>query len=663
MNNVTVGLLAHVDAGKTTFAEQLLFHTEAIRRRGRVDHQDSFMDTHEIEKTRGITVFADQAEFTYKDSRYFLLDTPGHVDFSPEMERCLQVLDYAVVILSAVEGVQSHTETLWQLLRQHRIPVLFFINKTDRAGSDPARVLKEIHELLSPDAMLLPPQPGAAWTDEEMAFLAERNETLLERYLEGKLTDSDCSSALRTMVKRGGIFPCMQGSALLDQGVEEFLHYLDAIVFTEYDYRLPFGGRVYKIRHDARGTRITYIKALQGVLKNRDSLAYGLEPERSSERVTGIRKYNGTDYSAADWAAAGELFAVVGLSGALPGTGVGECTGILEGGLTPTLKSKVLFEPPVHLKELMLVFGQLGAEDPSLNVSWEESLQELHIQVMGGIQLEILEQIVAERFGLRIAFGPPEILYKETITGRVYGCGHFEPLGHYAEVHLLLEAGERGSGITFVNKCHPDDLAVGYQNQIGQHVLESGHHGLLTGSPLTDLKVTLLSGRAHNKHTSGGDFREATHRALRHGLEQAENVLLEPVYELRIRIESGDVGKVMSDIQQAGGSFEPPDLTESKAVITGTAPVASFMNYGARLASMTQGKGSLSLRVSGYQPCHQAEAVIQQRGYNKNADPAYTSASIFCAKGEGYTVPWEEAARHMHITIIQRGNTNHERNH
>ncbi|MEK3904518.1 translation factor GTPase family protein [Paenibacillus sp. FSL R7-0179] len=652
--NITVGLLAHVDAGKTTFAEQLLYHTEAIRSRGRVDHQDTFLDTHEIEKARGITVFADQAEFTYKDARYFLLDTPGHVDFSPEMERCLQVLDYAVVILSAVEGVESHTETLWQLLRQHRIPTLFFINKTDRAGSDPERVLEEIRQLLSGDAMLLPEQPEAEWTEEMKSFLAEREETLLEPYLEGMLTDSGCRIALRSMVKRGEIFPCMHGSALLDRGVSEFLEMLDALTFTEYDHTLPFAGRVYKIRHDARGTRITYIKALQGVLKNRESLAYGAEAEQTSERITGIRKYNGTAYSAADWAAAGELFAVVGLSSVLPGAGVGELQDAQSSGLIPTLKSKVLFKPPVHLKELMHAFGQLGAEDPSLNVSWDEDLQELHIHVMGGIQLEILEQIAAERFQLKISFGPPEILYKETIAGTVYGCGHFEPLGHYAEVHLMLEGGERGSGITFMNRCHPDDLTLGYQHQIEQHLLESGHHGLLTGSPLTDLKITLLTGKAHNKHTSGGDFREAAYRALRQGLEQADNLLLEPVYDLKIRIDPDDVGKVMSDIQQAGGRFNPPDISPSKAVITGIVPAASFMNYGVRLAAMTQGKGSMSLRVAGYEPCHQTGAVVEQRNYNKNADPAYSSASIFCAKGEGYAVPWEEAGQHMHIQAASR---------
>lgn len=651
MNNITIGLLAHVDAGKTTFAEQLLYHTEAIRSRGRVDHQDTFLDTHEIEKARGITVFADQAEFVYRDNRYFLLDTPGHVDFSPEMERCLQVLDYAVVILSAVEGVESHTETVWHLLRQYEIPTLFFINKTDRTGADPQRVLEEIRQLLSSHALMLPQQPEAAWNDGLISFIAERDDKLLEAYLEGELTEAASRKALTAMVKRGEIFPCMQGSALLDQGVDEFLEYLSALTFTEYDYHLPFAGRIYKVRHDEKGTRISYIKATQGVLKNREIISYGQEPDRRSERITGIRKYNGTKYSSADWAAAGELFAVTGLAEALPGAGAGGLTSRQESGLIPTLKSKVLYKPPVHLKELLHAFGQLGAEDPSLNVSWDEELQELHIHVMGGIQLEILEQVMAERFRIPLAFGPPEILYKETITDAVYGYGHFEPLGHYAEVHLKLEPGERGSGNAFINSCHPDDLAVGYQHQIGQYLLESGHHGLLTGSPLTDLKITLLSGRAHNKHTSGGDFREAALRALRQGLEQAGNLLLEPVYDLKIRIDSDYVGKVMSDIQQASGSFDPPEITGSKAIITGTVPVATFMNYGVRLASMTQGKGMLSLKVAGYQPCHQTEAVIEQRNYIKNADPAYSSTSIFCSKGQAYPVPWDEAEQHMHIKV------------
>ncbi|MCE3200974.1 GTP-binding protein [Paenibacillus sonchi] len=650
MKNITIGLLAHVDAGKTTFAEQLLYHTQAIRSRGRVDHKDTFLDTHEIEKARGITVFADQAEFILGGTRYFLLDTPGHVDFSPEMERALQVLDYAVVIVSAVEGVEGHTETVWQLLRSHGIPTFFFINKTDRTGADPQRVFEEIRSGLSSSAWLLPQSESGEISEELKVFLAEREERLLDAYLDGSLNDTGWREAMRSMVREGIIFPCMEGSALQDVGIDVFLDRLKSLTITDYDAGLPFAGRVYKIRHDEKGTRVTYIKALQGVLKVREELKYGASEDAEPERITGIRKVNGLKYVSVDWAAAGELFAVTGLSAVRPGDGVGVLQDRRDSELVPTLKSRVLFEPPVHLKEVLTAFQLLGAEDPSLSVSWDMTLQELHIQVMGQIQLEILEQIMRERFKIPVAFGPPEILYKETIAAPVYGCGHFEPLKHYAEVLLRIEPGERGSGLVFINECHPDDLAVGYQHQVGQYLLESGHHGLLTGSPLTDLRMTLLSGRAHNKHTHGGDFREAALRALRQGLEQAENILLEPVYDLKIRIDTGDLGKVMTDIQQANGSFSPPEITGTKAVITGKVPVATFLNYAVRLAALTQGKGSLSLKVAEYQPCHQTESVIALKNYNKDADPAYPSSSIFCAKGQSYSVPWDEAQAHMHIT-------------
>ncbi|AIQ47125.1 elongation factor G [Paenibacillus sp. FSL R7-0273] len=649
--NITIGLLAHVDAGKTTFAEQLLYHTETIRSRGRVDHKDTFLDTHEIEKARGITVFADQAEFSYGGSHYFLLDTPGHVDFSAEMERVLQILDYAVVIVSAVEGVEGHTETVWQLLRSHCVPTFFFINKTDRTGADPQRVLGEIRQLLSGDAVMLPGLAAGAVGEELRAFLAERDESLFEAYLDGSLDEPAWTDALVKLVRQGKIFPCMAGSALLDEGIGSFLNNLDTLAVTEYDHRLPFAGRVYKVRYDEKGTRITYIKALQGVLKAREELTYGLEQKRISERITGIRRINGAKTVSADWGAAGELFAVTGLTAAGPGEGVGELKDTVSSGLVPALKSKVCFEPPVHLKEVLQAFQQLGAEDPSLNVSWDETLQELQIQVMGQIQLEVLEQVLRERFRIPVTFGDPEIMYMETISNVVYGCGHFEPLGHYAEVHLKLEPGERGSGVTVHNKCHPDHLAVGYQNNIVQVLLEKGHHGLLTGSPLTDVQITLLSGRAHNKHTSGGDFREAALRALRQGLEQAENVLLEPFYDFKIRIHSDHVGKVMSDIQQASGSFAAPEINGETAILTGTVPVATFMNYPIRLASMTQGKGALSLRAGGYQICHQTGHIISMKQYDKNADPAYQSASIFCSKGQAYPVPWNEAAGHMHVKL------------
>ncbi|MDU4697382.1 MAG: TetM/TetW/TetO/TetS family tetracycline resistance ribosomal protection protein [Paenibacillus sp.] len=649
----TIGLLAHVDAGKTTFAEALLYHTQTIRSRGRVDHRDAFLDSHEIEKARGITVFADQAEMTYGASTYFLLDTPGHVDFSAEMERALQVLDYAVIIVSAVEGVEGHTETVWQLLRAYGIPTFFFINKTDRTGADPDRVLEDIRSELSGDVLELTGwAESGQWEDPHKAWLAEREEALLESYLDGSGSDEEWDTHLARLVQEGRVFPCLQGSALLDIGIDTFLSTLERLTHTTYDPMLPFAGRVYKIRHDEQGTRVTFIKALQGELRVRDEMAYGPEKEgvRRTEKVTGLRKYNGQRFVPTDQVSAGVLFAVTGLTEAGSGEAVGALNDPIRTELTPTLQSKVQFEPPLHLKEVLRVFRLLDAEDPTLGTRWNEALQELHIHVMGKIQLEILQQVLRERFQMNITFGTPEILYKETIAAPVVGCGHFEPLGHYAEVHLRLEPGEQGSGVTFVNACHADDLSVGYQNLIGQHVLEREHHGLLTGSPLTDVRVTLLTGRSHNKHTSGGDFREATHRALRQALEQAENVLLEPVYQFKIKVGLEQLGKVLTDIQQAHGRFDPPETGSETAVITGIVPVATFMDYGVELASMTHGKGAITLKSGGYEPCHQAEIVIERKNYNKDADPAYTSASIFCAKGQAYSVPWEEARSYMHVS-------------
>ncbi|WP_036646020.1 elongation factor G [Paenibacillus sp. oral taxon 786] len=648
----TIGLLAHVDAGKTTFAEALLYHTQTIRSRGRVDHRDAFLDSHEIEKARGITVFADQAEMKVGDSTYFLLDTPGHVDFSAEMERALQVLDYAVIIVSAVEGVEGHTETVWQLLRTYGIPTFFFINKTDRTGADPDRVLEDIRRELSANVLDLTTWAAVEQLDEtEKAWIAERDEALLEPFLEGTLSDAAWNEHLIQMVQNGQVFPCLRGSALLDIGIDVFMKALDRLTVTLYDPELPFAGRVYKIRHDEQATRITFIKALQGSLKVRDELTYGPEGEQRTEKITAIRKYNGQRFVQADSVQAGELFAVTGLTSVSSGEGLGALVDPIRRELAPTLQSKVQFEPPLHLKEVLRVFQLLDAEDPTLGTRWDEALQELHIHVMGKIQLEILQQVVQERFGMKITFGPPEILYKETISTPVTGCGHFEPLGHYAEVHLRLEPAERGSGVTFVNACHADDLSVGYQNLIGQHVLEREHHGLLTGSPLTDVRVTLLTGRSHNKHTGGGDFREATYRAIRQALEQAENVLLEPVYHFKIKVPLDQLGKVLTDIQQAHGRFDPPETGEETAVISGVVPVATFMDYPTELAAMTHGKGSIMLKFGGYEPCHQAETIIAQKDYNKNADPAYTSSSIFCAKGQAFSVPWDEAPKHMHASV------------
>lgn len=645
--NKTIGILAHVDAGKTTFSEQLLYHTKSIRQRGRVDHQNAFLDSHIIEKSRGITIFADQASFVFNDSTYFLIDTPGHVDFSPEMERSIQVMDYAIIIVSAVDGIEGHTETVWQLLRKHHVPVFFFINKTDREGADPDQVLEEIRLNFSKDACDIKGfSPNGRMDEELIEFIAERDEALLIQYLESGYDESLWLETFRDMIAAGHIFPCTSGSALQDMGISEFLTQLDQLTISSYADEKLFGAQIYKVRHDENGNRICFLKAFSGTLQVRDKLRYG--PNDLEEKVTQIRLYNGHKFQVVDQARAGELFAIAGLTEASIGDAIGvrqENSGF---DVMPTLKSTVLFDSSLHVKEVLASFNTLGAEDPSLSVYWDEYFQQIQIQVMGAIQLEVLEQVVLERFGHSIQFGEPEILYKETIETAVVGYGHFEPLRHYAEVHLKLEPGKRGSGLHVENACHADALSVGHQNLVLHHLKERDHHGLLTGSPLTDVKVTLVTGRGHNQHTSGGDFREASFRALRQGLEQAQNRLLEPIYRFKIKVDLEQMGKVLSDIQQAHGSFQAPDTKDGKSIIEGRVPVATFMNYSSELAAYTHGKGALNLLFDGYDLCHNEEEVIARIGYVKNADPLYTSTSIFCAKGQGYKVTWDQAKKAMH---------------
>ncbi|WP_411748045.1 GTP-binding protein [Psychrobacillus psychrotolerans] len=636
----TIGILAHVDAGKTTFSEQLLYHTNTIRHRGRVDHQDSFLDSHTIEKNRGITIFADQGIFTYNNSTYYIIDTPGHVDFSPEMERAIQVMDYAIIIISAVDGIEGHTETVWQLLRKHHVPTFFFINKTDYEGTDPTSVLAEIRSTLSENVCDI----TTSFDEELIEFLAERDEVLLETYMDSGFDKDLWTQTLKQMVKENKIFPCASGSALKDIGIVEFLEKLDSLTTTSYKSDDVFAAQVYKIRHDESGNRVTYLKLVNGTLKVRDSVTYN----EQTEKITQIRQYSGNKFKTTDQAIAGELVAVTGLTNASIGDGLGVFAQKTEFDMIPTLKSKVLFDASVHVKEILRCFKLLDAEDPSLRIFWDEYFQEIHVHVMGVIQLEVLEQIVLERFGFHVSFGEPKILYKETIGNSVHGYGHFEPLRHYAEVHLLIESAARNSGITFTNICHANDLSTGNQNLVKHHLFERDHHGLLTGSTLTDVKITLLTGRGHNEHTHGGDFREATYRALRQGLEKAENILLEPFYDFTIKVNMDLIGRILSDIQQAAGSFEPPENSGDNVFIKGRVPVATFMNYSTTFASFTHGKGSLSLVYGGYDRCHNTEEIIDRLGYNKEADPEYTSTSIFCAKGKGYPVYWHEAEAAMH---------------
>jgi len=641
----TIGILAHVDAGKTTFSEQLLYHTKSIRERGRVDHKDAFLDSHDIERNRGITVFADQAVIEFNDSIYTIIDTPGHVDFSPEMERAVQVMDFAILVISAVDGVEGHTETVWQLLQKHKIPTFFFLNKTDRAEANIESIVEEVRVNLTNDVFEMTTSFNEGIMQEDLIeFIAERDEALFEQYMESGYDEELWLITLKKMIKENKIFLCSSGSALKDVGVIDFFEKVDQLTETDYIEGGEFAARVYKIRHDDSGSRVTFLKLLSGKLVVRDEVTYG----EITEKITQIRVYNGHKFKVVNQVRAGEIFAVTGLTEASIGDGVGalEEKSVFE--LIPTLKSKVVFDSNMHVKEVLGCFTILDAEDPSLRVFWDEYFGEIHVHVMGVIQLEVLQQIVKERFKFTVTFEDPKILYKETIETAVTGYGHFEPLKHYAEVHLKIEPAERGSGISFANVCHANDLSTGNQNLIRHHLFERNHHGLLTGSTITDVKITLLTGRGHNEHTSGGDFREATYRALRQGLEQAENVLLEPFYDVKIKVNLDVMGRVLSDIQQAHGSFEPPESIGNQTIIKGRVPVATFMNYSTTFASFTNGKGSLTLKFGCYDKCHNEHQVIEEIGYNKEADPEYSSTSIFCTKGKGYKVPWDEAESAMH---------------
>ncbi|MHA6260826.1 GTP-binding protein [Sporosarcina sp. CAU 1771] len=641
----TIGILAHVDAGKTTFTEQLLYHTKSIRQRGRVDHKDTFLDSHSIEKDRGITVFADQATFFYNDSTYTIIDTPGHVDFSPEMERSIQVMDYAVVLINAVDGIEGHTETVWNLLEKHRVPTFFFINKTDREGADVERVIHEFHRQLTIDTIALSSSFNANKMEEKLIeFIAERDENLFERYMDTGYNDEIWLDTFKSMIRKREAFPCFSGSALQDDGILNFLSSLDMLTTTSYNSEEDFAARIYKIRHDESLNRITFLKLLSGTLKVRDEV----HTNGAIEKITQMRVYNGNKFKAIETAQAGELIAVSGLSSNAIGDGIGTLEDKMLFELIPTLTSKVVFSENIHIKDILKCFTLLDAEDPSLHVIWDSYVQEIHVHVMGVIQLEVLKQIVSDRFQFEITFDEPKIIYKETVNSTVVGYGHFEPLRHYAEVHIKIEPSERNSGISFENVCHSTDLSVGNQNLVRSHLFEQNHHGLLTGSTLTDIKITLLTGRGHNEHTSGGDFREATYRALRQGLEQADNILLEPYYSYKLKIDSDHIGRALSDIQKAHGNFSSPETHADKVIIEGKVPVSTFMNYSRTLASYTNGKGVLRLQFGGYDVCHNSEEVINTFGYNKDADPEYTSTSIFCIHGKGYKVPWDQAKKSMH---------------
>ncbi|MGL4742696.1 MAG: GTP-binding protein [Sarcina sp.] len=643
----TIGIFAHVDGGKTTFSESLLYNTSVIKEKGRVDHKDTFLDNHIIEKERGITVFSDIASFDYKKDKYFLIDTPGHVDFSPEMERAISVLDYAILIISAVEKVQGHTLTIWELLGKYKIPTFIFINKIDRVGANVEDSIEALKCEITENILYM---EDLKFNDDVIENIAEKDDKLLELYLDGEYDEFIWRKSLRNLIKNRKVFPVFKGAALLDIGIKEFFDAFDDLTYTQ-EVQGEFKGRVFKVKYDEKGNKVTFIKALAGSIKTKEEINIKLNDEIIKEKINEIRFYNGNKFKLSDKAQCGDIFAVVGIQSLRSGDSIGfdKKLNIIT---QPTLNVKVNYDEKLNPNEVLKIFKTLESEDNSLNVNWNEEIKELSISIMGKVQLEVLEVILKDRFNLIVEFDAPKILYKETIKGKAIGAGHFEPLGHYSEVHLLLEEGERGSGIVFENKCHTDNLTIGNQNLIRTHIFEKEHKGILTRSPITDIKITLLTGRAHNKHTSGGDFREATKRALRQGLEESQVILLEPYYKFSIIIFTENLGRVISDIQKRKGSFESPEsLNESMVRIKGKGPVSTFMEYPLDFVSFTKGRGSINLNFDAYDFCHNEELVIEETAYDINSDKEYTSTSIFCLKGQAYLVNGKEAKKHMHCEL------------
>lgn len=643
----TIGIFAHVDGGKTTFSEQILYHTNSIRNRGRVDHKNSYLDSHEIEKSRGITVFSDVGTFNYKDSEYYLIDTPGHIDFSQEMERTICILDYAILIVSAVEGIQGHTDTIWNLLKHNNIPTFIFINKVDRVGANVNKIIDEIKLKFDENVIYIENSLSKELNLDFIEKIAESDERLLEMYLEENLNKELCIDKGKELIKSRKLFLCYSGSALLDKGIVEFLDDFNNLTYTSYNEFGEFKGRVFKIKHDEKGNKLSFIKCLNGTLKAKDEINFKIILDNFKEKINEIRLYNGNKFKVINEVKAGEVACILGANNLQSGMSLGFNDDI-NYEMIPTLKVKVIYDEKINSNEVLKIFKTLESEDNSLNVNFDERLKELHLDIMGTVQLEVLKDILKNRFNLNVDFDKPEILYKETIIGETLGYGHFEPLGHYSEVNLKIEEGERGSGITFINKCHTDDLTIGNQNLIKTHIFEKEHKGILTGSPITDLKITLLTGRAHNKHTTGGDFREATKRALRQGLDEANNKLLEPYYKFKIDVNIELIGRVLSDIQKRKGEFDEPINSGDRVIITGRGPVKTFIDYSLEFISFTKGNGFLSLVFDGYDYCHNEDEVIKSKGYDKNSDIEYTSSSIFCSKGQAYVVDGKDVTKYMH---------------
>ena len=632
-----VGILAHVDAGKTTLSEGMLYLSGSIRDMGRVDHGDAFLDTYEMERERGITIFSKQAVLSWKDIELTLLDTPGHVDFSAEMERVLQVLDYAVLVISGTDGVQGHTVTLWRLLKRYNVPVFLFINKMDREGTDRNALMAELKGRLDEGCTDI--EAIRENDPDRLESLAVCDDAMLEEYLE---TGSICKNTLRRTIAERKVFPCWFGSALKAEGITELLDGIREYSISP-EYPEKFGAKVYKIARDPQGNRLTYLKVTGGELKVKE-LIPGIEG-----KVNQIRIYSGVRYELVQSAQAGMVCAVTGLEGTYPGQGMGEEKDSDIPVLEPVLTYRVELPEGCDVHTMLTNLRQLEEEEPELHIVWAGETQEIHVQLMGEVQTEVLQRLIKDRYGVLVEFREGRIIYKETIAGPVEGVGHFEPLRHYAEVHLLLEPGERGSGMQFSSECSEDILDRNWQRLILTHLEEKEHRGVLTGSVLTDVRITLVAGRAHQKHTEGGDFRQATYRAVRQGLMKAESVLLEPYYEFRMELPMENVGRAMTDIQRMNGTFEGPEAENDQAVLTGSAPVSEMRGYQKEFAAYTGGFGRLFCTLKGYDVCHDAENVVGEISYDPDSDIDNTADSVFCAHGAGFIVPWYQVEEYMHV--------------
>ncbi len=641
-NHYVVGILAHVDAGKTTLAESILYLSGNIRKMGRVDHGDSFLDHNALERTRGITIFSKQAEVRLNETEITLLDTPGHVDFSAEMERTLQVLDYAILVISGSNGVQGHVQTLWKLLERYEIPTFLFVNKMDQPGADQDALMAELQKRLGEKCINFSTDKSSEEFEESVAMC---DEALLERYLEGNTFET---TQIQELISTRKLFPCFFGSALKMEGVEEFLHEFETYLNAK-NYSDEFGAKVYKISRDKHGARLTHLKITGGSLKVKSII-------KEDEKADQLRIYSGTAFEAVSEVSAGSICAVTGLNSTQVGEGLGIEKDSFPPILEPVLTYQIQLPEGTDVHGMFLKLKQLEEEEPELHIVWNESLSEIHAQVMGEVQIEILKSLIEERFNVKVEFGEGNIVYKETIEDTVEGNGHYEPLRHYAEVRLLLEPGERGSGLTFSTDVSEDVLDKNWQRLIMTHLEEKSHKGVLTGSDITDMKITIVNGRAHNKHTEGGDFRQSTYRAVRQGLKKAKSILLEPVYEYQLEVPSEMIGRAMSDIQKMYGTFLPPETDGEMSILKGTAPVVNMRNYQMEVLAYTKGYGRLFTTLKGYEPCHNTDEVIEKISYDSESDMDNPTCSVFCAHGAGFVVPWDEVDENMHTESYAKRN-------